>query len=501
MLIKKPLYKSPWIWYLFVILIAMIPLFGFLNTLSIRLWDEARNSINAYEMYKNGYSFITTYNGNPDLWNTKPPLLIWLIASSMHLFGVNEMALRLPSAIAALFTTFLVFRFVSKETNSPLAGLIAVIVLVTSFGYIDFHAARSADFDSLLTLFTTLSALALFAFVKRSSNKHLLFFFIFISLAVLTKSVAGLLFVPGFILYVIFEKSLIKTLKNKYFYIGLLLFIAMVGGYYLIREKLSPGYLNAIVDNELGGRYLEVNENHKGNFWYYYNYIVTYHFSYWAPLMLGGWLVSLYHKNQKIRDIGIFSTFMILGFFLVISLGKSKLEWYDIPLYPFFAILTSIFIWFIAELISDFLPLKQTLSKNIFPVIFVFFICIQPYQDIIGITYKPVEYSWNKPVFELNYYLKNAINGKKNIDGYYIMSNNHRYDQEFYMMLLKEKGQKVAFISPQDVIPGMNIITDSWDMQVQAETVLNSNLLEEQGCVKVYQVLPIEIKDSLFQNH
>lgn len=492
----KGIFKGDWIWYAALFIIAMIPLFGFLDTLAIRLWDEARNAINAYEMYKSGYSIVTTYRGDPDLWNTKPPLLIWLMVTSMKAFGVNEMALRLPSALAAFITAIVVFRFMRKELDSPLAGLIAVIVLITSFGYMDFHAARSADFDSLLTLFSTLLALSFYRYVKQNSDKALFFGFLFMAFAVLTKSIAGLLITPAILAYLIYTKTFLKSFKSKYLYLGFLLLVVLVGGYYTLREMLSPGYLSVIAENELGGRYLKVNEGHKGNFWYYYNFIVSYHFTYWAPLMLGGWLVSLFHKNQKIRDVGVFCTFMILGYFLVVSLGKSKLEWYDVPLYPFFAILTSIFIWFIAELIRDFAPIKHLLTKNVLPAIFVFFICIQPYQDIIGITYKPLEYPWNKPVFEMSYYLRKAIHNKMNIDGYYIMSRNKTFDKEFYLMLLKDKGQNVAFIAPEEVKPGMRIITDDWEMQVYAESELHTEVIEQHGSVKIYSVIPVLTNDT-----
>ena len=53
--------------YFIFIAIIIVPLFGFLNTQPVRVWDEARNAVNAYEMYKNGFSLIPTYDGNPDM--------------------------------------------------------------------------------------------------------------------------------------------------------------------------------------------------------------------------------------------------------------------------------------------------------------------------------------------------------------------------------------------------------------------------------------------------
>jgi len=44
----------------------------------LQLWDEARLAVNATEMLQSGDWLVTRYDGSSDLWNTKPPLLIWL---------------------------------------------------------------------------------------------------------------------------------------------------------------------------------------------------------------------------------------------------------------------------------------------------------------------------------------------------------------------------------------------------------------------------------------
>ena len=75
------------------------------------------------------------------------------------MIGVNETAIRLPSAFAALFTGLLLLWFFLKYRRDFWAGFSAVLVLVTTQGYVDFHAARTGDCDALLTLFMTASCL------------------------------------------------------------------------------------------------------------------------------------------------------------------------------------------------------------------------------------------------------------------------------------------------------------------------------------------------------
>jgi 4-amino-4-deoxy-L-arabinose transferase-like glycosyltransferase len=103
------------------ILIISFPLFVNLGDHPIRLWDESRNAINALDMFSNGNYLVTHYEGNPEMWNTKPPLLIWLQVLFFTLIGPSELALRLPSAFAALGVCITLYLFSIKYLN-PLCG-------------------------------------------------------------------------------------------------------------------------------------------------------------------------------------------------------------------------------------------------------------------------------------------------------------------------------------------------------------------------------------------
>ena len=56
------------------------------------------------ELLEGSHFLVPEFEGQPDLYGTKPPMLIWAQGSAMALLGVNELAVRLPSALAALFT-------------------------------------------------------------------------------------------------------------------------------------------------------------------------------------------------------------------------------------------------------------------------------------------------------------------------------------------------------------------------------------------------------------
>ncbi|HAS36874.1 MAG TPA: hypothetical protein DCS15_10340 [Flavobacteriales bacterium] len=109
--------KANWYYYLLGLLMYM-PIFGHLNSLPLRYWDELRLAISAWEMLEHGQYLVPHYFGEPDLWNTKPPLMVWAQVFFMKTIGVNEMAVRLPSAISAFLTCVAILVFSKKYIKS-----------------------------------------------------------------------------------------------------------------------------------------------------------------------------------------------------------------------------------------------------------------------------------------------------------------------------------------------------------------------------------------------
>ncbi len=174
-----------------ILLLANLPLFP------IYPWDEARVAINAMEMRQSGLSLVTTYHFQPDLWNTKPPLLIWLMDASMALFGPHAWAVRLPSALATLGSIAIVMGLSWRATRSAFVAVTAGLLLLASRGYSGEHVGQTADYDALTCFFTTAYGAVLFLALSRARPKPgpVLLAGLLIAAAVLSKGVAGL--VPG----------------------------------------------------------------------------------------------------------------------------------------------------------------------------------------------------------------------------------------------------------------------------------------------------------------
>lgn len=472
---------------LFLLLIAYL-LFGVLDKMPIRLWDESRLALNAYEMSRSGNWLVTTFDGAPDMWNTKPPLLIWIQALLIKVFGFNTLALRIPVALACAFTVYYLFRFLSKGVQNYMLGFIGTLVLVSSAGYVCEHVARTGDFDGLLILFTTLSCLSFFNFIEKDNYKYLYYFFLFLALAVLTKSIAGLLFLPALFIYTICRKKLVPVLKSKHFYLGLFLFITPVILYYVLREHYNPGYFKAVLENEFGGRYLKTLEKHDYPFDFYYVLMYEQHFKYWLPIAIIGIPVGLLHQHSFIRRLTFFSLLCIICFSLVISFSQTKLLWYDAPLYPFLAIITAIPIYtaylYLAKQVAD-----APKWKRLLPVAGISIVFLIPYFSTTNKIARAKEDSGNERVFAISRYLIKGIKGKVPLNGYKVVAEGYVPHILSYILMANEKGINLKRITGGELKPGDEVIVEENTIKELIQQKFDFELLHNEDYVAIYHLL------------
>ncbi len=478
------------IWrYLLLAALMAIPLFGHLNTLPIRIWDESRLAINAYEMFKNGNYLVTHFMGKPDMWNSKPPLMIWVQVLGMKLIGVNELAVRLPSALAAFFTSLALLFFSQRYLGNFWFGFLAVFILITIPGYVGLHGTRTGDYDALLTLFMTLSALFFFAWCEQTHRRWLYLTALSLSLAVLTKGIAGLMLLPGLFLYLLLRKKLGLLLRSSYFYAAILLFIVPVGSYYLLRESVNPSYLAAIWENELGGRFAKAQEGHEGNLLYYLRNFWDFRMSYWILFVPAGLLTGLFMKNKRFVHLAQFAGLTATSFLLVISLSQTKLKWYDLPIYPFFALLAAIFVYYWFNFFREMDWARQTLRVNVMPGLFLFILGASPYMHILKKTYLPRETSQhNREFYALSYYLRQAVKREHDLSGQHLLYPDYKAHLLFYVHLLNDHGMPVDFKKQEDLKTGDIAIASNYKVKKYVEEHYEYKILRDKFPLKTYEI-------------
>lgn len=128
-------------------------------------FDEGRHGVNALEMYRSGERIVSTYNGEPDYYNLKPPLSLYQIILGYRIFGVNKTGLRFFSAVAYVLTAVLAACFVGKRSDY-LSAALCLFLFGSSKGLLLESCARKGDANAVYNLFFLVSMLALFQFAE-----------------------------------------------------------------------------------------------------------------------------------------------------------------------------------------------------------------------------------------------------------------------------------------------------------------------------------------------
>lgn len=432
--------------YFFVSLIIIFPLFLGITDTPIFLWDEARLAINSLEMLESGNYLVTTFDGIPDMWNTKPPFLIWIQCYLTSIFGPGELSLRLPSVFSAYFLCIFEYYVINLIIKNKYISFFCVLCLIGSEGFMSIHGVRTGDYDSLLTMFTSIQIFSFFLYVNEKNLKYLILFVSSIILACLTKGIAGLLFTPSFILFSLYSRKYNFIYKDKKFYLFSFIAVFIVALFYIVRNLLNPGYFLAILNNELSGRFLTTNEGHNGEFFYYIENFINYRYN--KFLLIFAFIAPIFSIKSiiLIRNFVVYVWSSCLIFILIISISKTKLPWYDIPLYPLLSFLSVFSIFRLIEIICT--TKKFEISLNMIFVIVCIFLLLPSYNYVLCTSLGTIkkDYTLNSR-FNLCRYFKNVISEKSIYDPKYVILINEQYapDYLYYQKALKYNGINVEF--------------------------------------------------------
>ncbi|MCC2545881.1 glycosyltransferase family 39 protein [Hymenobacter sp. BT175] len=475
---------------LLLLLLAAVPLLYELGRHPIQLWDESRLAVNAAEMSRNGNLLVTHFEGQPDHWNTKPPLLIWLQALSFTLFGYSTWALRLPTALATLGTLILLYRFAARDLRMPLAGFFAGLVLVCSTGYVRLHVARTADYDALLTFWQVVVWTSLFRYLETSRSRALLWLAVGLTAAVLTKSVAGLLALPGLLVYTLFRGRLLWLLRQPRVYAAAAAFGLIVVGYFAGRNLADPGYWQEVLANDLGGRYLTDLQIHGHPADYYLNQFRNGLFLPWLWLLLPALLLVLVQPVRRLRWAAVLLTCFASSWFIVISTAASKLEWYDAPIYPALALLVGLGLALVLQALREqYLPAAKRPVVWLAGTLATLVLFFTPYETVVNQIIK-LRYSdfGIGPDGHLARYLSTTLHKDSQLDSVTALySGGYNATLTFYKMLYQEHQKELAIYPvstpPRVLQPGTVALVCDPDYAARLDSVFQiMELKQDESC-------------------
>jgi 4-amino-4-deoxy-L-arabinose transferase-like glycosyltransferase len=328
-----------------------------ISTHDVQEWDESRNGVNAFEMIKQNDYLNYYYNGNLDTWNAKPPLLNWLIVLSYRAFGNNEFALRLPILISTVIFFILCYRIIRLEESETFA-LFSVGILFCCKAVLGNHAGLSGDFDMLLTTLLTASLFHFLKFIIYRKGIDLMWSFFWISIAFYVKGPAAFVYLPGFLLCVLFMGRFRDTIFRSHFLIGILMITVAITTWIYIAICLRKdshndfyGSRNSIETLFIHDPFIDHAEGAKVNrsVFFLFNAIdVRYNvWNYIFYLSLASGIFILIRERGKINQYLKEKWFVVsiilipLPYCLVLTFGSNQHDWYILPLLLFIIYLTS----------------------------------------------------------------------------------------------------------------------------------------------------------------
>ena len=170
----------------------------------ITYWDEGFHAVVARNLTKHPLKF-TLYDqpwlpydykgwGENHIWLHKPPVAMWTIWLSHLIFGINTFALRLPSAISLIVTTWLTYR-IAADLFDKRTGLIAAFLQAFNpFLFESVHGYRYSDhIDIALLLWVQVSCWFLLRAIRTGKRKHYILSGVTMGIAYLSKSYLALI--------------------------------------------------------------------------------------------------------------------------------------------------------------------------------------------------------------------------------------------------------------------------------------------------------------------
>ena len=325
-----------------LILLACLLFFAGLNHYQLRGSTEPRVAGIAQEVVIDGDWVVPRLNGTPFL--EKPPLSLWLDATGISLFGSMPVSVRLPSALAGLFTVLVLLRALMHLQRPRALAWLAGALLITMAQF--WANVRQVGEDALLTLGITLALLAFVRADIKSGTGTWLLFALGIAIASLSKGVFGLA-VPGAVILAYlgcktlwFSKRLVVADWLRPAAATLLGLVPLALWLWLLYQRVGmPSVVELLWANSMGRFSGDFETGGHFEPIYYYWLKLPQFFLPWNILtFLGLWR---YCRQARRDRFSLFLCCWLIAPFILLSLSSGKRMVYLLALYPAAAVIAA----------------------------------------------------------------------------------------------------------------------------------------------------------------
>jgi 4-amino-4-deoxy-L-arabinose transferase-like glycosyltransferase len=314
-------------------------------------WDERYHALVAKNLIR--HPLVPTLYDNPvisydpanwtenHIWLHKPPLPLWSMALSMSAFGVNEIALRLPSLLLSTLAVGLTF-LIGKSLFSKKVGLLAAFLHSFHGLIIELTAGRVAT-DHIDLFFLVFVELAVYFAVISRKRKSLSLDILTgaaVGLAILCKWLPALIVVPLWMILRMTSWDGRTLWRLSLLLFTIVLFVVPWQMYISSRYPVEAG-----IERLFNYRHItEVLDGHGGAFYYHFDIMrQTYGELIYLPLL---WLLFKLARAPRSRRRAFLGVWIFIPF-LFFSFAKTKMQAYTIFAAPALFLLTASFFYYV----------------------------------------------------------------------------------------------------------------------------------------------------------
>ncbi len=316
----------------------------------LHAWDERYHALVAKNLIK--HPLKPTLYDNPLLdydyrnwtsnhvWVHKQPVPLWSIAFSLWLFGLNEIAVRLPSVLLTTIGILIVFKIALFLYNTKVAYIAAFLYSIHGL-IIALAGGRYATdhIDIFFLFFISLAVLWLLQYIKTKKQIFNILSGLSVGLAVLSK------WLPAFIVFPVWLLLVIDSGKFKYekilidFTILILVTCLTFIPWQLYIHMKFP--MEAAYENSFNMRHItEGLEGHGKPFWFHFLFMGKMYGELFYIAAI--WFIyKVLKKPLRLKRLALLVWFMVP--FIFFSFPETKLQAYTLFAAPAIFIITGMF--------------------------------------------------------------------------------------------------------------------------------------------------------------
>jgi hypothetical protein len=348
---------------LFVLWVGLSSIAG--NTFSLH--DESRVAGIAWEMAVENDYIVPRLNGTPFL--EYPPLGYIPIALFLKLTGIKSPFMaHLANAAVGMGTVFLIF-LLGKTLGDEKTGILAAFFLQATCGFISLNASLRVDASLLFWITLSLYGFAAGYGAKEKAFRYLVFFYLGMAGAFLTKGLIGA-GLPAMIagIFILMKKDFSFILKMRPWW-GVFIFAAPVLGWFFLLYQAQGPELAHEVWRQSVSRFFSASADHANPPYYYLRPILYLALPWTFFLMVIFWQGirrrSRFEKPEGKRPANmLLPQIWFMTVFIVLSAASAKRIVYLGPIYPSIALMTAL--WWRRITTTDGFQRLETLFLRFF---------------------------------------------------------------------------------------------------------------------------------------